>query len=185
MDDFLHRLRTGKDKRYDRSRRNYEPSQYRSVDRQNGADRRKRGGYKQQPSDQANTTISKVLPAVKSLLETIAEEQNRLAQLEERKTEALENIAVYLKKLSGFEADHADDEIDGKPEETAEMSQPAILENEKDAMEPGDPLQIIKRLREGEGLSFEKIANYLNGNDIPTPSGRGKWRGQTVSKLYK
>jgi hypothetical protein len=185
MDDFLHRLRTGKDKRYDRSRRNYEPSQYRSVDRQNGTDRRKRGGYKQQYPDQANTTISKLLPAVKSLLETIAEDQKRLTKLEARKTAAMENIAVYLKKLSGYEDALDVPEIQVEMQETEAKSSQSIVENENEIMTPDKTLRIINNLREGERLSFEKIANYLNENEIPTPSGRGKWRGQTVSKLYK
>ena len=185
MDDFLHRLRTGKDKRYDRSRRNYEPSPYRSVDRQNGTDRRKRGGYKQQSSDQANTTIAKVLPAVKSLLETIAEDQKRLTRLEERKIAAMENIAVYLKKLSGYEENLEAAEIDVEPEGTEEKPLQSTGEDKKEAMNSDQILQVIRDLREEEGLSFEKIANYLNEKGISTLSGRGKWRGQTVSKFYK
>ena len=185
MDDFLHRLRTGKDKRYDRSRRNYEPSQYRSMDRQNNMDRRKKGGYKQQSGDQANTTIAKVLPAVKSLLETIAEDQKRLTRIEERKTVAVEAIAVYLKKMAGFEGDIAPKEIDVEPEETQAEPAQSAAEDEKGAMDSEKTLQIIKNLRETDGLSFEKIAQHLDANGISTPSGRGKWRGQAVSKLYK
>jgi histone H3/H4 len=185
MDDFLHRLRTGKDKRYDRSRRNYEPSQYRSMDRQNGMDRRKKGGYKQQSSDQAYTTIAKVLPAVKSLLEAIAEDRKQLTQLEERKTAAMEDIAVYLRKLAGFEEKIATKKIDVEPEETQEEPAQSAAEDIKDGMDLEKTLQIIKNLREEEGLSFEKIAKHLDANGISTPSGRGRWRGQAVSKLYK
>ena len=185
MDDFLHRLRTGKDKRYDRSRRNYETPPYRSVDRQNGSDRRKRGSYKQQSSDHANTTIAKILPAVKSLLEAIAEDQKRLTGLEERKTAAMEDIAVYLKKLAGFEENTAAGDIDLEPEETQEEPLQRTAEDDKDATDLEKTLQLIKKLREEEALSFEKIAKHLDANGISTPSGRGKWRGQAVSKLYK
>jgi histone H3/H4 len=131
MDDFLHRLRTGKDKRYDRSRRNYEPSQYRSMDRQNGMDRRKKGGYKQQASDQNYTTIAKVLPAVKSLLETIAEDHKQLTRLEERKTAAIEDIAVYLKKMAGFEESIATHKIDVEPEEKQAKPAQSAVEDKK------------------------------------------------------
>jgi histone H3/H4 len=185
MDDFLHRLRTGKDKRYDRSRRNYEPSQYRSMDRQNGMERRKKGGYKQQASDQNITTIAKVLPAVKSLLEAIAEDRKKLTRLEERKTVAMEELAVYLKKLAGFEESIATRETDVEPEETQEKPAQSVAEDEKDGIDFEKTLQMIKNLREEEGLSFEKIAKHLDANGISTPSGRGKWRGQAVSKLYK
>jgi hypothetical protein len=185
MDDFLHRLRTGKDKRFDRSRRNYEPSQYRSVDRQNGTDRRKKGGYKQQSSDPTHTTVAKALPALKSLLETIAEDRKKLTRLEERKTVAMEAIAVYLKKLAGYEGDFPASGIDAEPEEAQTESSQDIAEVENGALDFEKTLELIKNLREEEGLSFEKIAQQLDANGLPTPSGRGKWRGPAVSKLYK
>jgi len=45
-------------------------------------------------------------------------------------------------------------------------------------------MKVIKAQRK-KGLSFEKIARYLESRKIPTFSGKGKWRGQTVHKLYK
>jgi hypothetical protein len=125
------------------------------------------------------------LPAVKSLLENIAEDQKRLTVLEERKTEAMENIAAYLKKLSGHEEQPAAPDIDVEPGEIKEEAIRTIAEDETVERDPDEILRIIKELREGQGLSFEKIANHLNENGISTLSGRGKWRGQAVSKLYK
>ena len=42
----------------------------------------------------------------------------------------------------------------------------------------------IRTLREN-GLSFSAIAARLEENGIPTFSGKGQWRGQTVHKLFK
>ncbi|MDM8538575.1 recombinase family protein, partial [Desulfobacterales bacterium HSG17] len=36
-----------------------------------------------------------------------------------------------------------------------------------------------------EGASFETIAQYLESQKIPTLSGKGKWRKQSVHKLYQ
>jgi len=188
MDDFLHNLRTGKDKRYDRTRRNYDSPPYRSMDRQNGGmDRRKKGGYKQQNSDQAYMTISKVLPVLKTLLESITEDRKQATHLEERKTVALETIASCLKKMTGADADLAVVTAEMDAAEEAEAHETLSTDPAEDAQNGiGDAatMDVIKNLRE-EGFSFEKIAQQLDDKGIPTPSRRGKWRGQTVSKLLK
>jgi len=36
-----------------------------------------------------------------------------------------------------------------------------------------------------KGASFDKIAKYLDTKGVPTFSGRGKWRKQTVHKLHQ
>ena len=184
MDDFLHNLRTGKDKRYDRSRRDYNSPQYRSVDRQNNMDRRKKGGYRPQSSEQAYQSIIKILPGVKTLLESMAEAQTQQMQLEKRKALALETIAVCLKKMNGLE-DIADaDALSAKEEPLEQTSSLESVDGDSSSPESEDRVSIIRRLRDN-GLSFEKIAQQLDADGVPTPSGRGKWRGQTVSKLLK
>ena len=45
-------------------------------------------------------------------------------------------------------------------------------------------LKTIQNMRK-RGASYEKIANHLDAKGIPTFSGRGKWRKQTVHKLYQ
>ncbi len=87
MNDFLHSLRTGKDKRYDRTRRGPDNGPYRPNDRQNSIDKRKRGNYsKSNVAENAYVTIAKLLPPVKSLLETIVTNEKDLLKFEERKT---------------------------------------------------------------------------------------------------
>lgn len=41
------------------------------------------------------------------------------------------------------------------------------------------PADIIKQYRD-DGMAWEKIANKLNADNVPTRSGRGKWYGATV-----
>ena len=184
MDDFLHNLRTGKDKRFDRTRRTYDSPQYRSVDRQNNMDRRKKGGFKPQSTEQANQTIIKLLPAVKTLLESMAEAQKQQGYLEKRKVLAMETIAVCLKKIAGLEDKVEMDAsaVDAEPSEASSMIEPVNEDSSRTKSE--SVTEMIQKLRE-QGLSFEKIAQQMDADGVPTPSGRGKWRGQTVSKLLK
>lgn len=46
----------------------------------------------------------------------------------------------------------------------------------------GVALTLIRGMRD-QGITYEKIASQLEAQGIPTVSGRGKWRGQAVSKL--
>ncbi len=52
-----------------------------------------------------------------------------------------------------------------------------LIENEKE-------LEIVRRIRSmrTQGLSYQKIADRLNGSDVPTKKGK-KWYGVTVSKV--
>ena len=102
MNDFLHSLRTGKDKRYDRTRRGPDNGPYRPNDRQNSMDKRKRGNYsKSNVAENAYVTIAKLLPPVKSLLETIVTNEKDFLEIEKRKAVAMETIALNLQKLVG------------------------------------------------------------------------------------
>ena len=105
MNDFLHSLRTGKDKRYDRTRRGNDGVPFRTNDRHNSMDKRKRGNYtKSNVAENAYVTIAKLLPPVKTLLETIVSDKKDFLKIEERKTEAMETIALCLKKIAGIDS---------------------------------------------------------------------------------
>jgi len=212
MNDFLHSLRGNKDKRFDRNRRNYESPSYRSNDRMNNSDKRRKGPYRSQQNEQAQAyaAINKLLPTIKALLESQTEDRKKLIEAEERKASAMESIASFLKQLSGGATDalpvlesiesfcenDACEPMEEEPSlvpEDAEMQaddQGVDTEEEKPAAEAGQQTSIgrdelvpmIQALRE-QGFSYEKIARHFEENQIPTISGRGKWRGQAVSKL--
>ena len=212
MNDFLHSLRGNKDKRFDRNRRTYESPSYRSNDRMNNSDKRKKGPYRSQQNEQtqAYAAINKLLPTIKALLESQTEDRKKLIEAEERKAAAMESIASLLKQLSGGATDALpvlesiesfceNDACEPVGEESSLVPEDAEMqadeqgvdtEEEKPAAEAGQQtsmgrdelVPMIQALRE-QGFSYEKIARHFEENQIPTISGRGKWRGQAVSKL--
>jgi hypothetical protein len=186
MDDFLHSLRTGKDKRYDRTRRGPDNGPYRPNDRHNSMDKRKRGNYsKSNVAENAYVTIAKLLPPVKSLLETIVTNGKDFLEIEERKAVAMETIALHLQKISG--SDSAENEPVGLQNENIDYQADATVSESLDESTPPidtAPIDLIREMR-AQGFSYDKIACQLDMDNIPTPSGRGKWRGQAVSKLLK
>lgn len=212
MNDFLHSLRGNKDKRFDRNRRNYESPSYRSNDRMNNSDKRRKGPYRSQQNEQAQAyaAINKLLPTIKALLESQTEDRKKLIEAEERKAAAMESIASFLKQLSGGATDALpvlesiesfceNDACEPVGEESSLVPEDAEMqsdvqgvdtEEEKPAAEAGQQtamhrdklVSMIQALRE-QGFSYEKIARHFEENQVPTISGRGKWRGQAISKL--
>lgn len=184
MNDFLHSLRTGKDKRYDRTRRGNDNMPYRPGDRHNSMDKRRRGNYtKSNAAENAYLTIAKLLPPVKTLLETIVSNKKDFMEIEERKAVAMETIALYLQKVIGT-GNGESDPVDLKKETADNQTNVVVSENtdEVPALVDTAPIDMIRDMR-AQGLSYDKIARQLDVDNIPTPSGRGKWRGQAVSKL--
>ena len=97
MDDFLHNLRTGKNKMHDRKRRTYDNPNYRGPDRQGNRNRRP---YHQNRdfSNETMTAIKKVLEEISFNQKKMADINNRRVAVEERKAEALEALVTYLKE---------------------------------------------------------------------------------------
>jgi seryl-tRNA synthetase len=194
MDDFLHNLRSGNLKQPDRNRRQYGDSQYKGPQRRTGAERRKR--------DEENGLQSEALVAIKELLKSILENQKRMSDVleernkaEERKALALEHIAARLNFMpaSTVMAETAGEELQ---EDESEEEEPERLQPKKSnpisipiAIQTKNPLRIddagieICRLR-NEGFSYAKIADTLEAKGIPTVSGKGRWRGQSVQRLF-
>ena len=212
MSDFLHNLRAKQNKRYDGNRRNYPNQQY--QDRRNGKDNRKQQVAMASAVETLSSTLTENLPVLKTVLETIAANQEKLARVqerrakaEERKADALETIAQIAGRLSGaglnlpvFEAPNRDEDAEEDLEihaETATEAEPEIIEEEisadssydeeefeEETITRDDILNMICGLRE-EGMTYDQIAKQLEEEAVPTFSGKGKWRGQTVHRLYQ
>lgn len=194
MNDFLHSLRNGMDKRNDKNRRNYNGNQFNPADRRRTKDPRY-GNSRQAPNhgnnNQLTQLVAEMLPEIKKSLDSVAESQDRLidarvrrAEAEARKADALEQIAGMLAKL--IEVKEGDPRISATIQP---LLAPALLShNVRMAPAPGRDregvIATIRTLRE-EGLSFSAIASRLEESGIPTFSGKGQWRGQTVHKLFK
>lgn len=202
MDDFLHNLRTGKNKPFDRTRKQFDNNGYKNPDRQGPNDNRRKETFQRTPPVDH-------FPAIKILLGDISEGQRRLADIDERRATAEERIALALERISSslFEKPHVafaaepekktDTESRIIPEtvKPTSVSQPATLdaismtENADGAadaiisgMDRESVIEMIGVLRK-EQMSFEKIARTLEAQGIPTFSGKGAWHSQTVSKL--
>jgi len=183
MNDFLQQLRSG-NKRFDRSRRSYEGSQYRSHDRMGNRDRKASSHRKSYDHGQ--------LHGIKKILETIVEGQKALIDVAERQARAVERIADALEAASTHIRRQADREL-RTPAETVPEAEPLTPERPSTPRSSSAPKtretgreavgKIIINMR-NKGASFDEIAQHLQAEQVPTLSGRGKWRAQVVSRLF-
>jgi len=176
MDDFLYNVRTGNMRNMDKSNRRYDNNRYKNQNRQPGKDRRKGGyvNYRSLSTDQFST--------LKEVLGTLTKNQ-------ERQTVALEKIAESLAKLISTvslpktETPPPSPDVDVGVSETA--TEPATETKPNSTPQTRtEMVGLIHQLRE-QGLSYEKIADIFEVKQISTLSGRGKWRGQTICRLFK
>jgi hypothetical protein len=175
MSDFLHNLRTGNMKRFDRPRKNFDNPQY----RQHTKDRKSNYQKKVHTGDQLQD-INKHLEGIAQTIENNLKTQEKTAAALERIARVLE-AATGIKPIDTIVRDDLARQPNGEPQ--------AVLETDDKTPEMGVPsndslLATITEMRNG-GASFDKIAAELEKRTIPTVSGRGKWRGQAVSKFLK
>ena len=184
MDDFLYKLRNAKKKTgYDRNRRSQD----------NYSQRGDRSKFKGKKPQTVPVGVDH-LAAIRRTLETIAENQKQLLEagdqrraIEERKIRALEEMA----RLMGRREGDAGGSGQG-PREAPRVLEAAATGGETDASGRQESprtdreqiLKIIHGLRE-KGQTYEGIARHLETRNIPTLSGRGKWRSQTIYRLCK
>ena len=178
MNDFLHNLRSGKEKRFERGRRPYINPQFRDNDWRNGNEQKK-GAYRKNSTDEQTA-------AIKNILEGIAKNQERIAIAEERAADAIERIARALTnsdplKITSPESfSRTETSFDGS-ETTRNFHIEAAKSHDFDR---NKTLNIINEMREN-GVTYGKIAEHLESREIPTFSGKGKWCAQTVHRLYR
>ena len=202
MDDFLHNLRTGKNKPFDRNRKQFDNNGYKNPDRQGPNDNRRKDAFQRTPPVDH-------FPAIKKLLGDITDGQRRQAEIDERRATAEERIASAMEKIASgfFEKNSAvpaagiEKKIDRDSRTVPEAAnpmrapQPAMPDAVSGAAKTAPPaeainsgvdrksvLDMIGAMRK-EQLSYEKIARTLEAKGIPTFSGKGAWHSQTVSKL--
>jgi DNA-binding transcriptional MerR regulator len=184
MNDFLHQLRSGHSKQFDRNRKNYDNPQYRGHDNRGGRDRKNTSQRKSSDNVQLNT-IKRILDTISENQKSMTESSKRRAVAEERIARVLEDISTYLQKGAGQNV--PDPAINELP---VDASSPSEATPDKESRpEPtkkndrGKLLKLIERMRD-DGASFDKIARHLEKNKISTLSGRGHWRGPSVSRLF-
>ena len=213
MDDFLHNLRSGKLKQPDRSSRPYGDQNYKSAQRRNMMDRRKREFESKESFERLN--------AIKEVLDTIAETQKRMADAyeartvaEERKANAMEVLAKSLYRMVNPDAAGVEElfalpksqykmqvdpsyteTVDAPPSDDAGHN-PVRLISDLDAKTAGKKHQkltpqerqaligLISELRD-QGQGWEKIAREIKAQGYSTISGKGTWRGVMAKNLFE
>jgi len=201
-DDFLHNLRTSHRQRFDRNRKPYDNPQYRKNDALAPRDRK------------SNFTRRGMEPeaigGLKKLMEGLLESQKTLTQAIQVMAEAQQRQVVALERIAGAMAGASPPEVPApqpdlltderrqvevdqcRPAPVAVSSlpddapPPSAMEEVGCNTEPPFPrvLTMIEVLQKS-GYSFEKIARHLEQQQVPTPSGRGHWRGAMVSRIIK
>jgi len=191
MDDFLHNLRSGKLRKTDRGHKPYDHS----YKKRNNTDRRRR---------EADAIIPvEHLISIKEILATIAETQKRTAKAlearslaEEKKADAMNEIAKNLKilldpnynfEISGLKKIDAETSLENNVvEEEVETLLSTDIDSDSHNLGENKNRELFELVYEmrSKGESWEKISRYLTTKEIPTVSGRGVWRGQSVKRYY-
>ncbi len=191
MDDFLYNLRKETDKR---NRRQGNQQQYRGPDRRAGKDQRRNFQRRSDAGEQLGEALNNFLPEIKTLLETVVDRQQQLANNEDRKVRALEDIAESLRTMrettvlpAGAPVQEvveavafSNGEVDDAEAEDGNGSDPASLPRSDRA-----EIRALALAMRAEGKTYKQIVEHLEANQIPTFSGKGGWYPQTISKLCK
>jgi len=196
MDDFLHNLRSGKLKQQDRNR-SYNDPQYKSGQRRNAMDRRKK-----------ELETFERLNAVKEVLESISETQKRMAEAyeartlaENRKARAMEVLAKNIYRMLNPDAQDVDTLFAPEPisapqahagDGISAIDEGAEVEAESTADAPRKLSReerqtlftMIGKMRD-QGNKWEQIARHIASQGYPTVSGKGSWRGVMAKNLYE
>ena len=166
MSDFLKNLRNNQQGNNSYNQKQYDAKYKGQQPRQNN--RQKQGGG-QQAKDippYLKALFDDLAPALKQFLQKTVENQERLAAVNEKNAEALTKIAEalpdYIRSSAPPRKMPRRRKIDANKQKT---------------------LDLIKRLRD-ENLTYEEVAAYLDENNVPTFSGRGRWHAQTIHRLY-
>ncbi len=187
MSDFLNQLRNGGgNKRFDRNRKPFDGPSYRGPERHGPPRDNKNTGPPRRPAD------PELMPVILRLLESIGEEQKRLAdnaekrlREAERQAAALEAIAAAFTRLLAAQAMEPNETLQigasaGATVQTGMVAEGLTAAEENPVCNP--LAQRIQTLRQS-GLSYEKIAQRFDADGVPTISGKGKWHGPAVQRF--
>lgn len=139
------------------------------------------------------------LGMIKELLETLVAQQGQAMEIherraiaEERKAEAIEEIAGIISSLAGAEFPAMDKVVSGLDAVTREFEEGIALDDEEGlasdeetpevALSKEEIIDLIHKMR-AEGSTYNEVAAHLTELGLPTFSGRGKWHAQTIHRL--
>jgi hypothetical protein len=135
MNDFLHSLRNGNGKRFERPRKNYDNPQYRAPDRLN---REKKTPHHRRFND------SEQMANIKKVLDTMAENLDRIQNAQERTADAIERIADYLQLAFAAQGLQALPTTPQVQKEVPAAAPPAETESDMDTVDALDATPIAR-----------------------------------------
>ena len=196
MNDFLHNLRSGKLNQQHRRKRSYDEQQYKGNKRRGPMDRRKM----ESDNIELINTLKDALQAVNETHNRIAAAHETLAKSEERKATAIEKIADNFHRI--FYQPQIESDAQLMSETLPAMIAPTAAKESPEAPGPSQSkaqdaevkkltastkmaiFNLTREMRE-DGDSWAKIARAIAAKGYPTVSGKGRWRGDMVKKLYE
>ncbi|MDD2388576.1 MAG: hypothetical protein PHP23_02450 [Desulfobacterales bacterium] len=190
MDDFLHKLRTGQDRR-NLNRRQYNNPMQRGTDRRDGNkdyrknDQRRSGAEAPGLDPELLSGIKSSMASIEETLKQVMLSEERRAVAQERTADALEFIVSHIQQ-SGIRIDDKKPGIVSEP--LPHQSEPIEVDCQAGEISTGivreKVVDIIKQMREA-GSTYDIIAMYLDQEKIPTFSGKGNWHAQTVHRIFR
>jgi hypothetical protein len=187
MNEFLKKLKSGNDKRYDKydkNRKPYNPNQ-RATDKYNQKDYKRGNQKKPYENDAFMESLTDSMTEIKVSLEKIhstgrlvVEALEKRTEAENRKADTFEQILQMIQPLCKvFEASARKNMENIHAEQNVESVREDYKADHRSMLK-----QRVMEMREN-GSSYSQIARTLQNENIPTLSGKGKWHPQTVQRL--
>lgn len=199
MNEFLKHLRSsGKDRPHQPTQQHrgqqYDPH---FQDRRTGNERRSAMSQQRQMADSGEMVeildrISYFLEKLTDYQAKIVDSNQRLAEAEERRNIIFESIEAHLGEFmasvteGGIQLEKAEDSIPEIPipENLDKKIEERIAERQAGLVDRGMIVQMVKKMRK-QGSTYEQIAKFLDEENIPTFSKKGKWHAQTIHRLCR
>ena len=110
-----------------------------------------------------------------------------LALVAEQEREAISqrtNAALAAAKARGVQLGaYRDGEFIGRTGTTQDAAKARAARSAKATAKAGNLRFLVDRIDPARSLSLRQLADRLNGEGIPTPSGRGNWSAESVRRL--
>ncbi len=196
MSEFLKNFRSTQNSRYS-GRRNPYDGHYYGQELRNGNERRAGSSSSKKappppPKDDFLTGLEELFPALKVLLETMADNQEELFELKQRNAANMEVIASAFTEIAlalggSMIPQRVVERMPEKPEKEESTQGITVADLEKEGMQSAasqkrEVIKLMKKLRK-KGGTYKEIAAFLNEKGIPTFSNNGKWHAQTIHRL--
>ena len=181
MDDFLHNLRNSKNKTFDRNRKPYDNPNFKGTDRKNGKDRKN--------EDLQRIITPERIAFVTRFMDDLLNTQKQLAEMAEKRLVVEERIASVLERMlldqqAAIQSPFIPEVSRNEVVNAATTSSVDSTDEQQEYNSRNKVIDLIFQLH-NEGFSHGQIVDRLKELEIPTFTGKGDWRIQTIAKFCK